>query len=173
VNVNFKQAYRAAISFGLGIFITFNQAHGPDVGLTVLGVYGVALGLGLTALTLTKKADLSALQELPVAVLALLVGLFSLLALGNQPTQLPAFLALVAAWGLISGAFELYQGRRSGFKTQNGKDFMISAVFGLLLGLLFLAVPLDSVSAVGFFGAYLAMSGVHLGIAAASSKKPK
>jgi uncharacterized membrane protein HdeD (DUF308 family) len=173
VNVNLKQAFRAALSFGLGVFITFNQAHGPDVGLTVLGIYGIALGLGMTALTLTKQADLSALQELPIAVLALLVGIFSLLALGNQPTQLPTFLALVAAWGLISGAFELYQGRRSSFKTQAGKDFMISAVFGLLLGVLFLAVPLDTVSAVGFFGAYLAMSGVHLGIAAASGKKPK
>lgn len=173
MNVNLKQAFRAALSFGLGVFITFNQAHGPDVGLTVLGIFGIALGIGMTALTLTKQADLSALQELPIAVLALLVGIFSLLALGNQPTQLPAFLALVAAWGLISGAFELYQGRRSSFKTQAGKDFMISAVFGLLLGVLFLAVPLDTVSAVGFFGAYLAMSGVHLGIAAASGKKPK
>lgn len=171
--MNLKQAFRALVSFGLGIFITFYQAHGPDVGLGVLGVYGVALGVGLTALTLTKKAELAVLQELPVAVLALSVGLFALLALGNQQTQLPAFLALVSAWGLISGAFELYQARRSGFKTQQGKDFLISAVFGFLLGLLFLAVPLDTVSAVGFFGAYLAMSGVHLGIAAASVKKPK
>lgn len=173
MNVNLKQAFRATVSFGLGVFVTFNQAHGPDTGLLVLGIFGIVLGVGLGALTLTKKADLSALQELPVAVLALLVGLFALLALANQETQLPAFLALVSAWGLISGAFELYQARRSSFKSQEGKDFLISAIFGLLLGLLFLAVQLDSVSAVGFFGAYLAMSGVHLGIAAASSKKPK
>ncbi len=172
MNVNLKQAFRAAVSFGLGVFVTFNQAHGPDTGLLVLGIFGIVLGIGLGALTLTI-AELSALQELPVAVLALLVGLFSLLALANQETQLPAFLALVSAWGLISGAFELYQARRSSFKSQEGKDFLISAIFGLLLGLLFLAVQLDSVSAVGFFGAYLAMSGVHLGIAAASSKKPK
>jgi uncharacterized membrane protein HdeD (DUF308 family) len=57
--------------------------------------------------------------------------------------------------------------------TPSGKDYLMSAVFALVLGLLFLAVPLDEVSAVGFFGAYLALSGVHLGIAAASVPKAK
>jgi hypothetical protein len=36
------------------------------------------------------------------------------------------------------------------------------------LAVLFLLAPLDIVSQVGFFGAYLMMSGVHIGIAAAS-----
>jgi hypothetical protein len=37
--------------------------------------------------------------------------------------------------------------------------------------LLFLIVPLDIVSAVGFFGAYLVLSAVHLGISAATPTK--
>jgi uncharacterized membrane protein HdeD (DUF308 family) len=99
--------------------------------------------------------------------------MFAALAFSNTPNQLSAFLSLVSAWGIISGAFELYQARRNGFKTASGKDYLMSAVFALVLGLLFLAVPLDEVSAVGFFGAYLALSGVHLGIAAASVPKAK
>lgn len=168
--MKYQQGFRATVSFALGIFITFSQAHGSDIGLLVLAAYGLAIGLGSASMVFFKRFGLNPLQELPVAVVALLVGLFAALALQNQGAQLPAFLALVSAWGIVSGAFELYQARRSGFKTQDGKDYLISAVFGLLIGLLFLAVGLDEVSAVGFFGAYLALSGVHLGIAAASQK---
>lgn len=171
--MRYQQGYRAAISFALGIFITFSQAHGADIGLIVLAAFGFSLGLGGGALAFFQKSGLNPLQELPVATLALLIGMFSALAFSNTPNQLPAFLALVSAWGIISGAFELYQARRSGLKTVAGKDYLISAVFALLLGLLFLAVPLDEVSAVGFFGAYLALTGVHLGIAAASVQKSK
>ncbi len=171
--MRYQQGFRAAISFALGVFITFSQAHGADVGLIVLAAYGLALGLGGGALVFVRKAGLNPLQELPVATLALLIGLFAALAYSNTANQLPAFLSLVSAWGIISGAFELYQARRNGLKTPAGKDYLMSAVFALLLGLLFLAVPLDQVSAVGFFGAYLALSGVHLGIAAASEQKSK
>ena len=157
----------------MGIFITFSQAHGADIGLIVLAAFGFALGLGGGALVFLRRVGLNPLQELPVATLALLIGLFAALAFSNTATQLPAFLSLVSAWGIISGAFELYQARRHGFKTSAGKDYLMSAVFALLIGLLFLAVELDEVSAVGFFGAYLALSGVHLGIAAASEQKAK
>jgi hypothetical protein len=134
-----------------------------------LGVFGILVGLSGTLVAL-KHRGTGALQELPMATLATLIGLFSLLALGTEDGRAPAFTALVAAWGLISGAFALYQARRLGFKDAGGRDHLISAVFALLLGVLFLAVDLDIVSAVGFFGAYLALEGVHQGIAAATPK---
>ena len=162
--------FRAAVSFALGVAITFLQSHSGFVGLVTLGIFGVLLGLGGSVIALFKRNGLNPLQELPIAALALIVGLFAFLASHDVPGQRAAFLALVAAWGLISGAFELYQARRLGFKTPHGRDLLISACVALLLGVLFLAVPLDIVSAVGFFGAYLALSGVHLGIAASSGK---
>jgi hypothetical protein len=171
--VRYQQGFRAAISFGLGVFITFSQAHGADIGLIVLAAFGFALGLGGGSLVFVRKAGLNPLQELPIAALALLVGMFAALSFSNTESQPQSFTSLVSAWGVISGAFELYQARRNGFKSAAGKDYLLSAVFALLLGLLFLAVPLDEVSAVGFFGAYLALSGVHLGIAAASEQKSK
>lgn len=171
--MKYQQGFRAAISFALGVFITFSQAHGADIGLVVLAAFGLALGLGGGSLVFVRRAGLNPIQELPVAVVALLIGIFASLAFFNPVGQLAAFLALVSAWGVISGAFELYQARRVSFKSQFGRDYLISAVFALLLGLLFLAVDLDEVSAVGFFGAYLTLSGVHLGIAAASHQKSK
>jgi len=146
------------------------QSHSGLVGLVTLGIFGVLLGLGGATIALYKRSGLNPLQELPVAALALIVGLFAFLATQEVPGHRAAFLALVAAWGLISGAFELYQARRLGFRTLRGRDVLISASLGLLLGVVFLAVPLDIVSAVGFFGAYLAITGVHLGIAASSAK---
>ena len=164
-----QQANRALVAFGLGVFITFSQSHSADVGLVVLGVFGLLTGLSGTVIALVRRGS-GALQELPMATLATLIGLFALLALGTESGQPAAFKALVAAWGLISGAFALYQARRLGFKDSSGRDHLISAVFALLLGILFLAVDLDIVSAVGFFGAYLALEGVHQGIAAATPK---
>jgi hypothetical protein len=139
------------------------------VGLYTLAVYGMVIGLSSTALAFARKVE-GALQELPMATLATLIGLFALLAAQSQSGQLAAFVALTATWGLISGAFGLYQARRFGFKEILGRDHLLSSIFALLLGVLFLAVELDPVSAVGFFGAYLALDGVHWGIAAASPK---
>jgi hypothetical protein len=48
---------------------------------------------------------------------------------------------------------------------------LISAVFSLALGGLFLLASPDVVSAVGFFGAYLILLGVHWGIASAGDGK--
>jgi hypothetical protein len=167
--VRIQLVFRSAVSFGAGVFITFSQSHSPEVGLYTLSAFGLVVGLSAAALALGKKAE-GALQELPMATLATLVGLFSLLAAQSTDGQLAAFMALVATWGLISGAFGLYQARKFGFKVLAGRDHLVSSVFGLVLGVLFLAVDLDPVSAVGFFGAYLVLDGVHWGIASASPK---
>jgi hypothetical protein len=97
-------------------------------------------------------------------MVALLIGIFALSAANDEL----AFKFLVTGWAIIAGAFELYQSRRAGFRTTAGRDLLINACFSLLLAVLFLLAPLDIVSQVGFFGAYLMMSGVHIGIAAAS-----
>lgn len=163
-------ALRAFAAFGIGVYITFSQAHGAEVGLWSLAIFSLAIALApITEL----KNKTTVLELLPLAVVALIISLLSFLAL-TIPAQIgkePAFILLITAWGLVSGAFELFQAGRSGFRSQGGKDFLISAAFALALGALFLLVELDIVSAVGFFGAYLALSGVHLGIAAFPPKK--
>jgi hypothetical protein len=101
-----------------------------------------------------------------------IVGLAALLVPATDPeASALVFVYLVTGWGLIAGAFEMYLARRSGFATRFGKDSLISASLSLLVGLLFLAVPLDIISAVGFFGAYLVLSAVHLGISATTPSK--
>ena len=157
------QAARAIVSLAVGLFLTFSQSHGAEVGLLALGLFGLGFAIlnGLASVIFQK--GLGAIENIPLTMVALLIGIFSLLA-----SDAPAFKFLVTGWAIIAGAFELYQARRAGFKSAAGRDLLINASFGLLLAVLFLTAPLDIVSQVGFFGAYLLMSGVHTAISATS-----
>ena len=178
-NPRIAQAARAAISLAVGLFLTFSQSHSATVGLLALGIFGLGFAVlnGVTSVIFQK--GISAIENVPLTLVALLIGIFALLApnsiAGVADAQLTtnesnslAFKFLVTGWAIIAGAFELYQARRSGFRSVGGRDLLINASFGLLLALLFLLAPLDIVSQVGFFGAYLLMSGVHGAISATS-----
>jgi hypothetical protein len=174
------QAARAAISFGVGLFLTFSQSHGAQIGLLALGIFGLGFAVlnGLASVIFQK--GLAAIENVPLTMVALLVGIFALLAPDTISSTVAsateqatgsdalAFKMLVTGWAIIAGAFELYQARRAGFASLAGRDLLINASFGLLLAILFLTAPLDIVSQVGFFGAYLLLSGVHSGLSAAS-----
>ena len=170
--MKFVFAARAAISFGVGIFITFNQSNSAATGLLALAIFGIGYAVlnGIGSFVWGK--GLVSLENFPLTLTALIVGLAALLVPASDPeASALVFVYLVTGWGLIAGAFEMYLARRSGFATRFGKDSLISASLSLLVGLLFLAVPLDIISAVGFFGAYLVLSAVHLGISATTPSK--
>ena len=170
--MKFVFAARAAISFSVGIFITFNQSHSAATGLFALGIFGIGFAILNAIGGQIWAKDIFSLENFPLTLAALIVGVAALLVptLDLQAAAL-VFTSLVAGWGLIAGAFELYLARRSGFGTRSGKDSLINAILSLGMGLLFLIAPLDIVSAVGFFGAYLVLSAVHLGISAATPTK--
>lgn len=178
-NPRIAQAARAAISLGVGLFLTFSQSHGAEIGLLALGIFGLGFAILNGFASVIFQKGLSAIENVPLTMVALLIGIFALMApntisgaLDQSATSAAsdalAFKFLVTGWAIIAGAFELYQARRAGFKSANGRDLLINASMGLLLAVLFLLAPLDIVSQVGFFGAYLLMSGVHVGISAAS-----
>jgi uncharacterized membrane protein HdeD (DUF308 family) len=163
---------KAAHSIAVGIFITFTQSHSAETGLFALAIFGIGFAVANVVATIWAKGKYLSVESLPFTVLALAVGLFAALIPQTEPTaQALVFVYLVAGWAVISGAMELYLANRAGFRTRSGKDGLISAVLGLALGLLFLIAPLDIVSAVGFFGTYLVISGVHLAIAALTPQK--
>jgi uncharacterized membrane protein HdeD (DUF308 family) len=163
---------RAAVSISVGLFITFTQSHSAATGLFALALFGIGSSVANVTSTIWAKGKYLSVDSLPLTLIALAVGLFAALIPQTEPTaQGLAFVYLVAGWAVISGAMELYLANRSGFRTRAGKDGLISAGLGLSLGLLFLIVQLDIVSAVGFFGAYLVISGVHLAIAALTPQK--
>jgi hypothetical protein len=178
-NPRIAQAARAAISLAVGLFLTFSQSHGAATGLLALGFFGIGFALLNGFASVIFQKGLSAIENVPLTMVALLVGIFALLApntisyavetaASSTTSDALAFKFLVTGWAIIAGAFELYQARRAGFKSPVGRDLLINSSMSLLLAVLFLLAPLDIVSQVGFFGAYLLMSGVHVGISAAS-----
>ncbi len=163
---------RAIIFVAVGLFITFTQSHSAATGLMALAIFGIGLAVTNIAATIWDKKSYLSIESLPLTLISLAVGLFALLIPQTDTTaQALAFVYLVSGWAVGAGAIELYLANRSGFRTRAGKDGLITAVLGLAIGLLFLIAPLDIVSAVGFFGAYLVICGVHLGIAALTPQK--
>jgi hypothetical protein len=130
------------------LFVTFWQAHHAAVGLVALAIFTILYGL---------RTLFGAPKYFPIALIALVTAFISASSL--QENSNATFILLVAIWGAAQAATDFIN-----------RD-AISAVLAALLALLFALVPLDIVSAVGFFGAYLIVSGVHLGIAAYSPKK--
>ena len=164
-------ASRAFITLAIGIYITFNQSHSAEAGLFALGIFGVGYAVLNATTSFIFAKRLTAIETVPMSVIALLIGLFAFLVSANSPfTHKASLTALVTAWGLVSAAFEFYLARRQGFKTQLGRDTLLSAILNILLAVLFLTLPMKSVEIVGFFGAYLVLSGVHVGITAATPK---
>lgn len=178
-------ALRAAVSLAVGLFITFSQSHAATIGLLALAIYSLGFALTNGISSAIWGRGLVAIEAMPLTVVSLLIGVFSLMVLGAEFTRTEdflysttdttktAFIGLVTVWGLVAGAFEMYLARRASFKTTNGREYLMSAILSAVLGLLFLVAPLDIVSAVGFFGAYLIVSGVQLGVAAATPVSPK
>lgn len=163
---------RSAVSIAVGLFITFTQSHSAATGLFALAIFGIGFAVANVAATIWAESKYLSVESLPFTVIALAVGLFAALIPQTEPTaQALAFVYLVAGWAVISGTMELYLANRAGFRTRAGKDGLISAGLGLALGLLFLIATLDIVSAVGFFGTYLVIGGVHLAIAALTPQK--
>lgn len=169
-------ALRAAVALVVGLFVSFSgfAIEGAVwIGLWSLAAFGVinALLLVLSAALQSRATGKLNPESIPLAVVSLLIGLLALFASANQEAAaFAAFGSLVMAWGVLAGAFELYSARRQGFATRAGRDSSITAAFSLVLALIFLLGNPDAVSAIGFFGMYLMLTGIFLGIASVGKK---
>ena len=170
-------AAQAAISFGVGAYITFSQSHAASVGLLALGIFGLGYGILHATTSIIWGKGLVAIEAIPLAVIAIIIGGLSLAVqfsgeAVSAANQLADLVLLVTAWGLIVGAFQVYLARRAGFKSRAGRDLIISASLSIALGVVFLVTPLNAVWAVGLFSAYPLMSAVHVGLSATSPVQP-
>jgi len=163
---------RAIFALAGGLFITFSQSHAAVVGLAVLAMFALLSSSGALFIERQQKPK----KLLIHSVVSLIAAGMALVAISQafgteSDSARLVFLMLVAGWAVVVGAIELYLASREGFSERAGRDYLISAIFSLALGGLFLIALPDVVSAVGFFGAYLILLGVHWGIAAAGEGK--
>lgn len=171
-----ESALRAIVALAVGLFVSFSgfAITGAEwIGLWALAGFGIsnAVLLVLSSILLMRAENRLNPESIPLAVISLLIGLLALFAAsGEGSAAFAAFSSLVMAWGVLAGAFELYAARRLGFQSREGRDSAITAGFSLVLALLFLLTAPDAVTASGYFGMYLMLTGIFLGIAAVGKK---
>ncbi|MEN9989254.1 MAG: hypothetical protein RL508_233 [Actinomycetota bacterium] len=153
----------------VGLVITFSQAHTYGVGIMAITSFGIGYAMVSVLVALIQRKKMAAYESVPLTVVALGIGLAATQL--NSHTEVFWYPMLIVIWGLASAGFEWQGARKLGYRTQSGSEHLISAVLGLLLGLLYAFVRLQEIDAVGFLGAYMILSAVHLGISAVSARK--
>lgn len=170
--MRFTLAVRAILSFSAGLVITFAQSHSAAVGILTFSSYLVALGVLVSFMNLVSHKTPTSLQEVAATLFALLLGVLGfMIPLDQGAATVTALVWLVASWGLVGGALELYSAYLAGWRSPLGRDRSLSGFLALVLGALYLSGTLDEIASVGFVGAYLVLTAVHFGIAAASPRK--
>lgn len=162
-----SQIIQASAAFIAGIFITFSQAHDADVAM--LGLLIVSAGWFLAAIIAVLKNQSTVLNSLVILGSAAMAWMSVSFDANNATTM--AWILLMA-WGLFGAIFELIFALRANKKSVARRDHLINSVLaiGLFAAQAAITKASDSVSHVGFFGAYAIILAIHLGIAAASPK---
>jgi len=168
-------AVRAVASAVVALVYTFVQEHSAAIGIlgiqilaAVLVVQSLILGLASRDRKPWREAWTHALLA---AVTASLGWVFAGFGVENQRTQLVAMVALFTLGAAVIDWI------RSNSTTDHFKrDRLTAAVLSLLTGLIYFGATIgfirfDDLTAVGLFGAYLALLAVHFGISATSPKR--
>ncbi|WP_045929356.1 HdeD family acid-resistance protein [Clavibacter nebraskensis] len=191
--LTFRAAYwpvlllRALPALALGAFITFSSDHSPALGLVAFGVFAILSGLITTVLgarALRGPAARLRMSAVAQGAITVVAGVAALLARGGGVLVL---LYVVSIWAVVTGFLELVAGLRSRGRVPGATDAITAGALTVVLAVAFLLVPPDlvvqyggveqregqltaPVVAVGLLGAYAAIVGVFLVIAALSMK---
>lgn len=160
-----SQIIKAASAFIAGIFITFSQAHDADVAM--LGLVIMSAGWAVASVFDVLKKRNPVLNGIILLAASYMIYCATSFEANNATTM--AWILLMA-WGLFGAIAELIFALRAEKKSVARRDYLINSVLaiGLFAAQAAITKASDSVSHVGFFGAYAIILAIHLGIAAAS-----
>ena len=164
------QIIQASTALIAGLLITFSQKHDADVAM--LGLLIMSAGWVVASAVSVIKRQSIILHSI-VAIGAMAMIAYSQSFVANEATTMAWILLM--SWALFGAIFEIIFALRAPKKSHERRDFFISAALAILLFAAQASVTKasDSVSHVGFFGAYAILLAVHLGIAAASPRTSK
>ena len=179
---------RAVPAIVLAIVITFSADHSSALGLLTFGIFGIVSGLAIGIFALRGAAGPGRTIQLIQAVITLVAGIAAAAVTGGG---LPYLVLILSAWAVTTGFLELYLGLRAR-REPGARDHIFIGALTVVLAIAVLVVPPDfvqpfafdevtgqvtaSVIVVGLLGAYWAILGIFLVIAAvpvpASSTPP-
>jgi uncharacterized membrane protein HdeD (DUF308 family) len=161
---------RSIILLVTGLVITFTPGHSAQFGLVALGILGIvsAVGLGLVSLGLATT-DTGRGLHLWQALVSLVVGA---LALALQEAGMILLLWALVFWALLVGVAEVFFGARLARGDVLRRDWMTQGAMTVVLAVVVLFQPADSVAVVGFLGAWAIVQGVYMAIASVALRFP-
>jgi len=139
------QLARGVLALALGITITLTLEHSPVFGLLTFGAFAVLTGTVLVAASLrTAYAGRMRTTFLVQGVATLAAGIVAF----AVPTGGVAFLAiLVGVWAVVSGLLEGASGILTRSDLPIARDWIITGVLTVVLGVVAFALPPDFVQA--------------------------
>ncbi len=139
------QLARGVLALALGITITLTLEHSPVFGLLTFGAFAVLTGAVLVAASLrTAYAGRMRTTFLVQGVATLAAGIVAF----AVPTGGVAFLAiLVGVWAVVSGLLEGASGILTRSDLPIARDWIITGVLTVVLGVVAFALPPDFVQA--------------------------
>lgn len=139
------QLARGVLALALGITITLTLEHSPAFGLLTFGAFAVLTGAVLVAASLrTAYAGRMRTTFLVQGVATLAAGIVAF----AVPTGGVAFLAiLVGVWAVVSGLLEGASGILTRSDLPIARDWIITGVLTVVLGVVAFALPPDFVQA--------------------------
>ena len=158
------QIIQAAAALIAGLYVTFAQAHDARAGMLALLIMSIGwFAAAVVSVTRGRAVLINIVVGVGAAAMAWLSQSFE----ANATTTFAW--ELLGSWALFGTLAEVLLGLLH--KPQR-RDHFISAGLAALLFIALLAITSasDSVSRVGFFGAYAMLLAVHLGISAATPK---
>lgn len=176
---------RAIPALILAVVITFSADHSSRLGLVTLASYTLIVGaVLLTASVLSTHRGIARNLTITQGVLSIATAIAAFIASNGGQAY---FVFLLTAFAAITGFIELYLGLRSRGRDASSRDWVFVGSLTALLALVVLLVPpgfsqpftgpdgIDreltaSIVVVGLLGAYWAILGVYLVIAALSLK---
>lgn len=167
---------QAIAAFVAGILITFSQSHGAAVGMFALAIISVgwAIAFGWSAIVDKKSRGrvfraIIAAASAAMAVFAIQTALALMVESQKLIEQTDWAWGLLAAWGLAGAATEVILALFAKPSSARRRDHLISAGLAAAFGLTQILSPaIDSVTHVGFLGAYAVILSVHLGLSVLS-----
>ena len=169
---------RAVPAIVLAIVITFSADHSSALGLLTFGIFGSVSGLAIGIFALRGAAGPGRTIQLIQAVITVVAGIAAVAVTGGG---LPYLVLILSAWAATTGFLELYLGLRAR-REPGARDHIFIGALTVVLAIAVLVVPPDfvqpfafdevtgqvtaSVIVVGLLGAYWAILGIFLVIAA-------
>jgi uncharacterized membrane protein HdeD (DUF308 family) len=151
-----------------GLVIALTPGHNAQFGLIVLGSMLLSMSalFGLIAVGLPRALAPRGMH-LWQAFVSLIVGA---LALALNTAGALFLVWAIVFWSVLAGVAEVFAGIRSSPRNSSRRDLIVQGSLTVILGLIVVIQPPDSVAVVGFLGAWAIVQGVYLTIAGLSEK---